>query len=284
MRRDATRPHEEAEEENYFTSLSDLMVGMLFIFIILIMAFALSYRVAQHEKETQTSELVKTKETLEVRQSELEKLKAETQAQAHEFRRVTDTLTDNDQLRRQMLRELTFRLKAEGVEVVLDEDNGVLRLPEEMLFDLGQAELRPEGKQKVQRLGEVMATILHQFEERGRAPRLEAILIEGHTDDTPVKGRERDGNWELSAQRAVNTYIEIVQSNPGLDAERNVEGQALLGVSAYADRRPVSTGTSEAAKHENRRIALRFLMTAPSELEVQQSTEAMQRSPSAFAP
>jgi chemotaxis protein MotB len=33
-----------AEDESYFVSMTDLMVGMLFIFIIMLMAFALNLR------------------------------------------------------------------------------------------------------------------------------------------------------------------------------------------------------------------------------------------------
>ncbi|TIV92390.1 MAG: hypothetical protein E5V85_28845, partial [Mesorhizobium sp.] len=43
-------PHVE-EEENYFISMTDMMVGVLFIFIILLMVFAANFR-----QQTQTSE------------------------------------------------------------------------------------------------------------------------------------------------------------------------------------------------------------------------------------
>ncbi len=33
-----------AEEENYFVSMTDMMVGILFIFIIMLMMFALNFR------------------------------------------------------------------------------------------------------------------------------------------------------------------------------------------------------------------------------------------------
>ena len=39
------------EEEGYLASVSDLMVGMLFVFIIMLMAYALSYRSAQEQAE-----------------------------------------------------------------------------------------------------------------------------------------------------------------------------------------------------------------------------------------
>ena len=39
-----TDPHDDGDRENYFVSMTDMMVGMLFIFIILLMSFALAFR------------------------------------------------------------------------------------------------------------------------------------------------------------------------------------------------------------------------------------------------
>jgi hypothetical protein len=46
-------PHtEEAEEdENYFVSMTDMMVGMLFLFIIMLMMFALNFKKSDDASE-----------------------------------------------------------------------------------------------------------------------------------------------------------------------------------------------------------------------------------------
>jgi chemotaxis protein MotB len=41
------RRHTVEEKESYFVSMTDLMVGLLFIFIIMLMVFALQYREAE---------------------------------------------------------------------------------------------------------------------------------------------------------------------------------------------------------------------------------------------
>jgi len=46
----ALRDHEEGGAEGYFASVSDLMVGILFVFPMLTV-FALNYRVAEHDQE-----------------------------------------------------------------------------------------------------------------------------------------------------------------------------------------------------------------------------------------
>ncbi len=39
------------EEDNYLASVSDLMVGLLFVFIIMLMAFALNLRTAEEQAD-----------------------------------------------------------------------------------------------------------------------------------------------------------------------------------------------------------------------------------------
>ena len=45
----ALRDHEEGGAEGYFASVSDLMVGILFVFLLMLTVFALNYRVAEHD-------------------------------------------------------------------------------------------------------------------------------------------------------------------------------------------------------------------------------------------
>ena len=62
---DATDDHEEASE-NYFVSMTDMMVGMLFVFIIMLMVFAVNYRTGDDDskriKDCLTRLLVKNAE------------------------------------------------------------------------------------------------------------------------------------------------------------------------------------------------------------------------------
>ena len=47
----ALRDHEEGGAEGYFASVSDLMVGILFVFLLMLTVFALNHRVAEHDLE-----------------------------------------------------------------------------------------------------------------------------------------------------------------------------------------------------------------------------------------
>jgi chemotaxis protein MotB len=235
-----------AEDESYFVSMTDLMVGMLFIFIIMLMAFALNLR-----------------------------------EQEHKFDQTTTTLTKANETRRKMLEDIKQAMERRGVKVIVDAENGVLRLPEELLFARGEYELSEKGHDALHRLGDVLAQTLPCYADgptlRGVAcppshgGRLEAVFIEGHTDDRQIAGRMNDGirsNWELSTARAIATFNALVQQAPSLAFIDNDSHLRILGVSGYAENRPVSREDTEEARASNRRINLRFLMATPNTEEL----------------
>lgn len=229
-----TRPQEE--EESYFVSMADMMVGLLFVFIILLLYFAL------------------------------------------QFRQTTHDLASADESRAMILARLDQALKMQGLRVSIDIDQGVLRLPEDVLFDTGQAALTPRGRRAVAVLGQAMARVLPCYAwprpARGcpaSGQHLDAIFIEGHTDSDALSGQGaiRD-NLDLSVMRATNTYRALLAATPTLGLLRNrppARGtpQPVLSVSGYGADRPVDPSGTPAAKQRNRRIDLRFLMAAPQE-------------------
>lgn len=243
--------HEHAiEEENYFVSMTDMMVGLVFIFIILLMYYAL------------------------------------------QFRQVTDELTGADATRAQILTQIEASLKRQGVmEVLVDTQNGVLRLPDSILFDSGDDQLKAEGRDSVGKLAVALEEVLPCYTRRAETTTrpahcepsdhaIESVYIEGHTDADSFSRGGRD-NWDLSVVRATNTYRAIVGSRPelgGLCAVKGNRCEPVLSVSGYGPQRPVDPGDTPEAKAKNRRIDLRIIMVAPDSGEtvrrVEQALEA----------
>lgn len=241
--RGVRRSRTEEEEESYFISMSDMMVGLLFIFIILLLYFAL------------------------------------------QFRQTTETLTGAGETRREILetlkRRLDERLRPYDLTVRIDPVTGVLSLPNSVLFSTGEYELSPEGRAAVGIVAEELAAVLPCYADvaaggtpcRGRAPaphKIDAILVEGHTDSDPLQGSGaiRD-NFDLSALRATHTFRQLVGVRPDLQGLENRSGSRpvpILGVAGYGDFRPdpEADGASEEQKAKNRRIDLRFLMVTPA--------------------
>jgi len=78
-----------------------------------------------------------------------------------------------------------------------------------------------------------------------------AINVEGHTDNIPIKNAMFPSNWELSASRAAS--VVHIFSRLGIDPER-------LAAIGYAEHRPVADNTTADGRQKNRRVSL-LIMT-----------------------
>lgn len=272
-------PTRGQEDESYLASLSDLMVGLLFLFIIMLMAFALNFRAAEDEARAELDQLESGSEEIRAAKlalaAELQQVAAERdalRAQAQAVGSAAAALVASDAARADLLITLEGALHARGVSVNTDPANGILRLPEGLLFDSGEAELRTEGEAALRTVADALAEMLPCLSGSAsdaacpaeQRPVLEAVLIEGHTDDQPVRSGAFGDNWQLSTARSISTFKALTGFRPELERLRNERGEALLGVSGYAERRPVAAGRSPDARRLNRRIDLRFIVAAPS--------------------
>lgn len=236
------------EEESYFVSLNDLLVGMLFVFIILLMIFALNYQSAEARLN-------------------------------HRIAALEDELGGREDQRAQLLRRLKRELARADVPVEIDEKNGVLHLPETVLFASGSADLGDRGRAALASLASMLARELPCYGNlRGRQgrscpdgsePILEAVYVEGHTDTIPIANARYTDNWALSSDRSIQTYRSMVQAAKTLEEIRNAAGNAtLFGVSSYAAQRPIADNSTEGGRARNRRIDVRFLIAPPTKGDI----------------
>lgn len=143
--------------------------------------------------------------------------------------------------RAQAVEQLQERLRAAlGTNGEMhDEGDGrvTLQLVDRVLFNLGEAELTPQGQAVLDQI----APSLQQFDDK-------QIWVQGHTDDTPIRHTERfASNWELSTARALSV-VHYLQDHAHMDPHR----LAAVGFGPY---RPLSS------RHEsrNRRIEIVLL-------------------------
>ncbi len=275
----------EPGEDSYLASVSDLLVGLLFVFIIMLMAFALNFRSAEQEAKTvkrdleaELAEVAAERDRIRAQRERLAAERDELLAQQNALQELVARFAERQVVRAEMLQRVAGMLAARDVRVALEPEKGILRLPEELLFPSGRAEFTAEGRRALRELAAVLARVLPCYAlapagteascPAGSRPVLESVLIEGHTDDLPIHAGPYRDNWELGAARGVNTFKTLVEYEPLLDRFRNGRGEALLGVSSYADRRPVSWSHTTDARRLNRRIDIRFLLAAPSPEEL----------------
>jgi chemotaxis protein MotB len=126
------------------------------------------------------------------------------------------------------------------LQVVLRHGRMVVKLPAGVLFESGKAEISKEGKDALREV----AQVLRQVPDR-------RLMVAGHTDNFPLVGTSPfKSNLELSTERALTVAQQLIAS--GIPAAR-------LVAAGYAEHEPVRENSSEAGRHENRRIEIILL-------------------------
>ncbi len=246
MRSFRSRSALAATPETFFESLSDLLIGLIFVFLIILMSYALNLRVAEEQQRHAEALHKKT-----VRQ-----------------------LSDAGLLRGKLLRKIQVGMRKNHLQVSIDERNGIVRVPENLVFDSGSALLTGKGRDALHILAGQLLQTLPCYSATAHRPRscspdshsiIDAVFIEGHTDTVPVNpGGQFKNNWELSSARSHETYSTLVGAEKGLTRLKNANGQPLLSISAYGETRPVTTYRSPAEnRRHSRRIDIRFVIGTP---------------------
>lgn len=129
-----------------------------------------------------------------------------------------------------------------GIEVIEHPEGVTISIYGILLFDSGEADLRPEGRA-------LLASVMRYVE-----PLPYLVRVEGHTDSVPPEAGPFRSNWELSAARSltVSRYlIETLAFPP-----------RRLSVASYAEFRPVATNETREGRLRNRRVDL--VLTRPT--------------------
>ena len=139
---------------------------------------------------------------------------------------------------REIMRELDNYIGNNGLEDRVDVENKrkglVISLTGEILYELGRADIRNQGREVLAMISDMLIDIPND------------IMIEGHTDDLPIRTDEFPSNWELSTARAVNVIKFLIE-------ERDFE-PARLSAAGYSEYRPVAENNTADGRAENRRI------------------------------
>jgi len=119
-----------------------------------------------------------------------------------------------------------------------EADGLAIEFKDALLFDSGSADIRAQGSKAISSIARMMQTLPHR-----------AVVIEGYTDDVPIRTPRFASNWELSSQRAINVRAALEQG--GVGRER-------MTVRGFADTRRVDIqGSPEDQRAANRRVVIR---------------------------
>jgi flagellar motor protein MotB len=283
------RQKQQSSEENHFwISISDLMTTLLFVFILILAVTILDLQTDHISKEEY--EQVKLERDAAIKENkELQKLIKSLVIERDTFKKkmevaikekkdiekkyndlkakIKKLLNKNRNARTELLSQLKQRLAIKNVNVEIVPEEGVMRITKERLFDTAKAEVK--DKKLIKAVTKELLTLLQDDQYREA---INTIYIEGHTDSDRLN-RKRGGiawtNKELSAQRAINTFI--LMKRYAEEQQLNFEDR-LFSYSGYADSRPIK-GTSNKNKDEkarNRRIQFFFALNPPKVKSVEE--------------
>lgn len=137
------------------------------------------------------------------------------------------------------LRERLEPVLAEGlddveIEIIEDERGLVMSLPESATFSIGSADLTVAAQ-------ELLARIANTLQPTGAR-----VRIEGHTDNTTIRGGRYRSNWELSTARA-SAVVAFMVSATGFEPAR-------LSAAGYGEFHPRTSNDDAEGRARNRRV------------------------------
>ncbi|MGH9373705.1 MAG: flagellar motor protein MotB [Vicinamibacterales bacterium] len=152
-----------------------------------------------------------------------------------------------DSVRRRLAAELSDAVTSGRLEIADDARGLLLSLPVEATFATGSADVHPDARRLI---GRIAATL---------RPLENAIRIEGHTDDVPIRTARYGSNWELSTARA-SAVVAFLIGSARLEPVR----LSAAGYGEFHPRAPNDTATNRA---RNRRVDIVVLDPAVSREE-----------------
>jgi chemotaxis protein MotB len=126
----------------------------------------------------------------------------------------------------------------DDIEIEAGQDRFVIRLMGESTFDSGKADIRPELKPLILRVGQILA----------RESATEDVIIAGHTDNVPVHGGPFQTNLKLSIARAA-TVAQFLLDNTPIDPKR-------LSTMGFGEYRPIADNQTDMGRRKNRRVEI----------------------------
>jgi chemotaxis protein MotB len=132
--------------------------------------------------------------------------------------------------------------------VDFDSARGIVKFKSDVTFAPGSSEVTPKAKDVIGRFAQILNSPAASGYE---------LIVAGHTDNTNVVNPAtiqagHKNNWYLSAHRAIAVGYELQQHR--VNAQR-------MGVTGYADQRPIASNASESGKAQNRRVEVLILPT-----------------------
>lgn len=192
------------------------------------------------------SQLITTKDQITTLSSKgaenLEKTLESLKEKDLKINRLQDALTRKDSVTVALVTSIKRAVGVNDPDIEVNVEKGVvyISIADKLLFKSGSYEVSDRAKEI---LGKVAAIVKDK-------PNFEC-MVEGHTDNVPIKNPVLQDNWDLSVKRATS-IVRILQKDFGIEPQR-------LVASGRGEYVPLEANTTAEGRARNRRTRILVL-------------------------
>lgn len=170
----------------------------------------------------------------------ISKLVDEINASNKFIKQLVDAKSKSDSLNQALTNKLTRSLSREemnDVDVQVLKGVVYISLADNMLYKSGSYEVGDRAGETLSKI----AKIISDYKDYD-------VLVEGNTDNVPIKQKNIRNNWDLSTLRA-SSVVQALQNEYGVDPKR-------LTAAGRGEYNPVANNSTEKGKQRNRRTQI----------------------------
>jgi len=179
------------------------------------------------------------------KQKEATNISARTEARKDQTEKQVNVVNLNPSLATKpasLEKDLTTILSREegqqGVMVERIADRVILTFPEQIVFDPGDAQLKPAAQMTLSKVASFIKERSYLIAE-----------VQGHTDDRPISNTRYPSNWELSVDRATQVAKALI----GLGVN-----PTHISVKGFGEYHPLCPNDSDENRLKNRRVEIQL--------------------------
>jgi len=135
---------------------------------------------------------------------------------------------------RNSISDALLKYKADELSVNIKDGNVYVSLQEKLLFKSGSDVVDPKGVAALKTLAQVL-----------NSTKDISVVIEGHTDNVPIKTKQFMDNWDLSTARATS-IVRIMTNGNGFDPKR-------ISATGRGEFKPIKENSTLEGRAANRR-------------------------------
>ena len=168
------------------------------------------------------------------------KLADQITASSQYIRHLVELKSKSDSLNLVLTNNLTRSLspaEAQGVDIKVLKGVVYVSLADNMLYKSGSYEILPQANQVLAKV----AKIINDYSTYD-------VVVEGNTDNVPIKQTNIRNNWDLSGLRA-SSVVQALQNTYNVDPKR-------MSASGRGEYNPIADNNSASGKSQNRRTQI----------------------------